>query len=78
MSKVWASYQTLSDSLCDISRTLFAVNRVVATLAAGGDDVILDIVLPGWDVLQDAVERFRSFPVLFVALHCPVEDLERR
>jgi chloramphenicol 3-O phosphotransferase len=47
-------------------------NRVVAALAEGGDDVIVDIVL------RDAVERWRPFRVLFVALHCPVEELERR
>lgn len=61
-----------------VAHALFGVNRVAAALAAGGDDVIVDIVLSRWDVLRDAVERFRPFQVLFVALHCPVDELERR
>jgi chloramphenicol 3-O phosphotransferase len=61
-----------------VAHVLYAANRTVAALAAGGDGVILDIVLPRWDILQDAVERFRPYQVLFVGLFCPPEELDRR
>ncbi|KFL31679.1 chloramphenicol phosphotransferase [Devosia riboflavina] len=50
----------------------------LAAYAAAGNNLIVEHILdtPGWQ--GDLAELFRPFDVLFVALHCPVEELNRR
>lgn len=44
-----------------------------ATLAAAGINLIVDDVIYDPQVLQTAAMRLAGLPVLFVALHCPME-----
>jgi chloramphenicol 3-O phosphotransferase len=59
-----------------------AMHTTLACLSANGMGVIADYVfldapgLSGW--LRDCVETLRGLPVLFVGVHCTLEELERR
>ena len=50
----------------------------LAAYAAAGNNLIVEHILekPGWQ--GELAELFAPFDVLFVALHCPVEELNRR
>lgn len=50
----------------------------LAAYAAAGNNLIVEHILdtPGWQ--GELAELFRPFDLLFVALHCPVEELQRR
>lgn len=49
-----------------------------ATLATAGINLIVDDVIYDRQVLVAAVRRLAGLPVLFVGLHCPVEEAKRR
>ena len=49
-----------------------------ATLASAGINLIVDDVIYDPQVLQLAVKHLTDLPVLFVGLHCPVEEAMRR
>lgn len=49
-----------------------------ATLASAGINLIVDDVIYDPKVLQMAVTHLAELPVLFVGLHCPVEEAMRR
>lgn len=49
-----------------------------ATLASAGINLIVDDVIYDPQVLRLAVTRLADLPVLFVGLHCPVEEAMRR
>ncbi|HEX5501033.1 MAG TPA: AAA family ATPase [Thermomicrobiales bacterium] len=59
-------------------RLISGMHRTVATLAAAGDDMIVDHVLwiPEW--LRECVALWAQHRVLFVGVHCPLPELERR
>lgn len=50
----------------------------LAAYAAAGNNLIIEHILdtPGWQ--GELAEMFRPFDMLFVALHCPIEELRRR
>lgn len=50
----------------------------LAAYAAAGNNLIIEHILDtaGWQ--GELAELFRPFDVLFVALHCPVDELNRR
>lgn len=50
----------------------------LAAYAAAGNNLIIEHILdtPGWQ--GELAELFRPFDVLFVALRCPVDELNRR
>lgn len=49
-----------------------------ATLATAGINLIVDDAIYDPQVLRSAVLRLAELPVLFVGLHCPVEEAMRR
>jgi chloramphenicol 3-O phosphotransferase len=49
-----------------------------ATLASAGINLIVDDVIYDPQVLRSAVRHLADLPVLFVGLHCPVEEAMRR
>lgn len=49
-----------------------------ATLATAGINLIVDDVIYDPQVLEAAVSRLAALPVLFVGLHCPIEEAKRR
>jgi chloramphenicol 3-O phosphotransferase len=57
---------------------LSGLHHAVATLAALGNDVVVDHVLwyPPW--LRECVALWQSFPVTFVGAHCPLATVEAR
>lgn len=54
------------------------MNRSIAAMSEEGNDLIVDHVLidNGW--LRQCVELLHGRYVLFVGLHCPLDELERR
>jgi len=54
------------------------MHHSIAALARSGNNVVADHVLvePSW--LEECVEIFREFPVLFVGVQCPLDVLEER
>ncbi len=68
-AKVWA----------EIRPTVFdGLHRLVAGAAAAGNDVIFEHILdtPGW--VADLKDLFSPFDVLFVGVHCGLDELARR
>ncbi|KEO83242.1 chloramphenicol phosphotransferase CPT family protein [Tumebacillus flagellatus] len=53
-------------------------HQCVAAVSDMGRPVIVDHVFEGKSWLVDAVHRLADYPVVFVGVHCPVEELERR
>ena len=53
-------------------------HRSVAAMAAAGNDVIVDHVLSEPWRLDDCLEVLPAADVLFVGVHCPLDELERR
>lgn len=60
------------------AKLLAGMHHAVATLAALGNDVVVDHVLwhPPW--LRECVALWRAFPVYFVGVHCPLPTVEAR
>ena len=57
---------------------LSGMHHAIATLAALGNDVVVDHVLwyPPW--LRECVALWQPFPVTFVGVHCPLAVVEAR
>jgi chloramphenicol 3-O phosphotransferase len=61
-----------------ISRVVTGMHRCIAASASAGNNIIVDHVLQIRQWLQECVELLYGFPVLFVGVRCPLEELERR
>jgi chloramphenicol 3-O phosphotransferase len=59
-------------------KLLRGMYRSIAGMASAGVDVVVDDVIYDPRVLQSAVEAFQDLPVLFVGLHLPLAEAERR
>lgn len=60
------------------SRAISGMHRCIATLASEGINLIVDHVLQSPEWLRECVNLLVDFPVLFVGVRCPLEELERR
>ncbi|MER5293988.1 AAA family ATPase [Streptomyces pharetrae] len=61
-----------------LHRTWRGYHRAVAGLAAAGNHVVMDHVLSAEWRLADCLSVLVPKDVVFVGVHCPVEELERR
>jgi len=59
-------------------RTILGFHRAVAGFASVGNNVIVDYVLGERWRLADCRQVFAGFDLVFVGVHCPLEELERR
>jgi len=61
-----------------LPKIISGAHQGIATFASEGINLIVDHVLqdPHW--LKECVNLLVDFPVLFVGVHCPLEELERR
>ena len=59
-------------------RLIAGYHRAVSALAAASNHLIVDDVLldPTW--LRDWLDTLAPYPVLFVGVHCPLPEVERR
>lgn len=53
-------------------------HRTVAMFSDQGVNLVVDQILHNGETLKDCLKVFRDYPVLFVGVHCPVEELCRR
>ena len=53
-------------------------HRALAALAEAGNDLIVDHVIPSPKWFAECVTLFAPYRVLFVGVHCPLEELQRR
>jgi chloramphenicol 3-O phosphotransferase len=61
-----------------ISRVISGMHHCIAASASMGNNIIVDHVLEQEQWLKECVRLLADFPVLFVGVHCPLEELERR
>ncbi|KAB1140493.1 AAA family ATPase [Streptomyces luteolifulvus] len=61
-----------------LHRTWQGYHRAVAGMAAAGNNVVMDHVLSAEWRLTDCLSLFVPQDVVFVGVHCPLEELERR
>ncbi|PWI19918.1 chloramphenicol phosphotransferase [Streptomyces sp. Act143] len=61
-----------------LHRTWQGFHRAVAGMAAAGNNVVVDHVLSAEWRLRDCLSLFVPRQVVFVGVHCPPEELERR
>jgi chloramphenicol 3-O phosphotransferase len=59
-------------------RMVRGLNRSIAVMAEEGNNLIVDHVLIDNAWLRQLLELLRGHYVLFVGLHCPLDELERR
>ena len=59
-------------------RMVRGLNRSIAVMAEEGNNLIVDHVLIDDAWLQQCLKLLRERYVLFVGLHCPLDELERR
>lgn len=53
-------------------------HRSIAMFSDQGINLIIDHVLHDQETITDAYHTLRDYPIYFVGVHCPVEELERR
>ncbi|MGW6444658.1 chloramphenicol phosphotransferase CPT family protein [Lentzea sp. NPDC055074] len=61
-----------------LRRTRAGFHRAVAGMARAGNDVVVDHVLSEPWRLQDCLTVLDGLDVVFVGVHCPPDELERR
>lgn len=61
-----------------LRRTRAGFHRAVAGMAQAGNDVVVDHVLSEPWRLQDCLNVWTGLDVVFVGVHCPPDELERR
>lgn len=61
-----------------LRRTRGGFHRAVAGMAHAGNDVVMDYVFSEPWRLSDCLEVFEGLRVVFVGVHCQLEELERR
>lgn len=61
-----------------LERTVLGFHRAVAGMAAAGNDMVVDHVLRERSWLLDCLTLFTPYDVVFVGVHCPLSELERR
>lgn len=61
-----------------LRRTRAGFHRAVAGMAQAGNDVVVDHVLSEPWRLRDCLEVLEGLDVVFVGVHCPPDELERR
>jgi chloramphenicol 3-O phosphotransferase len=62
----------------DTQRTVLGFHRAIAGFASVGNNVIVDQVLGERWRLNDCLEVFKPYDLVFVGVHCPLPELERR
>ncbi|WP_078547615.1 chloramphenicol phosphotransferase CPT family protein [Litchfieldia alkalitelluris] len=53
-------------------------HRNIAMFSDNGVNLIVDHVLHNYQTLDDCLRTLTGYPVLFVGVHCPQKELERR
>jgi chloramphenicol 3-O phosphotransferase len=61
-----------------LEKTVLGFHRVVAGMAAAGNDVVVDHVLRERHWLRDCLTVLKDHEVVFVGVHCPLGELIRR
>lgn len=61
-----------------VYKAISGMHHCVATLAANGNNVIVDTVLVNTDNLAECIFLLAHFRVTFVGVFCPLEELEQR
>ena len=61
-----------------LRRTRMGFHRSVAAMAEAGNDIVVDHVLSEQWRLLDCLRVLRPEDVLFVGVHCPLDELARR
>ncbi|MFI5888152.1 chloramphenicol phosphotransferase CPT family protein [Streptomyces sp. NPDC051554] len=61
-----------------LRRTRMGFHRSIAAMAEAGNDIVVDHVLSEPWRLLDCLTVLRPEDVLFVGVHCPLDELERR
>lgn len=67
-----------SENYRAIYKAVSGMHHCVATLAAAGNNVIVDTVLENKDNLAECVFILAHYRVTFVGVFCPLEELEHR
>jgi chloramphenicol 3-O phosphotransferase len=58
--------------------TEYFYHRTITMFSDKGVNLILDHILHDEFTTKDCLEVLRDYPVLFVGVHCPLEEIERR
>jgi chloramphenicol 3-O phosphotransferase len=58
--------------------TEYFYHRAISMFSDKGVNLILDHILHDEFTTKDCFEVLRDYPILFVGVHCPLEELERR
>jgi chloramphenicol 3-O phosphotransferase len=66
------------DMPAQIEPAVWGFHRCLAAFASAGNHLVVEHALQDIAWLQDCAARLAEFPVLFVGVHCPLEELERR
>lgn len=61
-----------------LARTRAGFHRAVAGMAEAGNDIVADYILSEPWRLLDCLQVLAGFDVVFVGVHCPLPELERR
>jgi chloramphenicol 3-O phosphotransferase len=60
------------------ARLISGFHQAIAALAAAGNTLILDHVVPSPQWWQECMTLFAPYQLVTVGVHCPLEELERR
>ncbi|WP_219838182.1 AAA family ATPase [Paenibacillus sp. R14(2021)] len=62
----------------DLHFTTFILHRLTKVISEYSFNIIIDTVLDSESDTEDFLEQFKDEDVLYVGVHCPLEELERR
>ncbi|MCD4818878.1 MAG: chloramphenicol phosphotransferase CPT family protein [Candidatus Cloacimonetes bacterium] len=62
----------------EILKIIHGMHHSISALASTGNNIIVDHVLEDKEWLKECVNVLANFQVLFVGVHCPLEELEKR
>ncbi|MHA1419054.1 MAG: chloramphenicol phosphotransferase CPT family protein [Candidatus Heimdallarchaeaceae archaeon] len=64
---------------CSIRRKRSSTfHHFLAAFSIAGNNIIADTVIDTESVLKQCINILGEFPIVFVGVHCPLEELERR
>jgi chloramphenicol 3-O phosphotransferase len=58
--------------------TEYYFHRTIAMFSDSGINLVVDQILHNEETMKDCFDTLRDYPILFVGVHCPLEELERR
>ncbi|SEO88917.1 AAA family ATPase [Paenibacillus sp. OV219] len=73
-----STWSIINNQNYDLHFITFILHRLTKVISEYSFNIIIDTVLDAESDAEDFLEQFKDEDVLYVGVHCPLEELERR